>query len=151
MELLQVWILPCLYAFLASASFCLIFNIHGVGILICGFGGGLGWLAYLIAACAGCEIILCNFLAAVAITVYAEIMARIRRCPVTSYLLIALLPLVPGAGIYEAMRYCVEGDTELFLEVLLRTFGIAGALAIGTMLASSVLRVLFPIVHHIHR
>lgn len=151
MEFLQSWVLPCVYALLSSASFCLVFNIHGIGILICGLGGGLGWLAYLVSFAAGGGIIFSNFLAAIAITLYAEVMARIRRCPVTSYLLIALLPLVPGGGIYEAMRHCVAGDTELFLEVLLRTLGIAGALAIGTMLASSILRVLFPIVYHIHR
>lgn len=151
MDILQSWILPCAYALLASASFCLVFNIHGIGILICGLGGGLGWLVYLITDAAGGEIILCYFLAAIAITLYSEVMARIRRCPVTTYLLIALLPLVPGGGIYEAMRFCVEGDTNRFIETLLRTFGIAGALAIGTMLGASLLRVLFPIVHHIHR
>ena len=38
------YVLPCLWAFLACVGFTLVFNIHGVGKLICGFGGGLGWL-----------------------------------------------------------------------------------------------------------
>ena len=43
------YVLPCLWAFLACVGFTLVFNIHGVGKLICGFGGGLGWLVYLLA------------------------------------------------------------------------------------------------------
>ena len=42
------YVLPCLWAFLACVGFTLVFNIHGVGKLICGFGGGLGWLVYLL-------------------------------------------------------------------------------------------------------
>ena len=85
------YVLPCLWAFLACVGFTLVFNIHGVGKLICGFGGGLGWLVYLLAG----SSIVAAFLAAVAIGVFSEIMARLRRCPVTGYLLVALLP--PGS------------------------------------------------------
>ena len=113
------YVLPCLWAFLACVGFTLVFNIHGVGKLICGFGGGLGWLVYLLAG----SSIVAAFLAAVAIGVFSEIMARLRRCPVTGYLLVALLPLVPGGGIYYAMSYCVAGDTDRFLAELLHTFG----------------------------
>ena len=62
----------------------------------------------------------------------------------TGYLLVALLPLVPGGGIYYAMSYCVAGDTDRFLAELLHTFGMAAALAVGAMLASSVFRTVFP-------
>ena len=79
------------------------------------------------------------------------IFARIRKCPVTGYLIIALLPLVPGGGIYEAMRFCVQGDTQQFLSALVRTFGIAGALALGTVLGSSAIRILLPLMHRPHK
>ena len=73
-----------------------------------------------------------------------ELMARVRRCPVTGYLQVALLPLVPGAGIYNAMRYCVAGETDQFISTMLHTFGMAASLAVGAMLASTVLRTLLP-------
>ena len=109
------YVLPCLWAFLACVGFTLVFNIHGVGKLICGFGGGLGWLVYLLAG---------------------------------SSIVVALLPLVPGGGIYYAMSYCVAGDTDRFLAELLHTFGMAAALAVGAMLASSVFRTVFPRLYH---
>ena len=80
------------------------------------------------------------FLAAVSISLFSEVMARVRRCPVTGYLLVALLPLVPGGGIYYAMRYCVAGETQAFLDMLLHTLGMAAALAAGGILASSAFR-----------
>ena len=85
--------------------------------------------------------------AAVAITLYSEWMARIRRCPVTSYLIVALLPLVPGGGIYYAMRYSLSGDNQQFLATLLTVFGIAGTLALGALLASSVVRLFITFAH----
>ena len=120
------------------------FNIHGVGKLICGVGGALGWLIYLL----GGSSILAAFWASAAIGLFSEIMARLRRCPVTGYLLVALLPLVPGGGIYYAMRYCVAGDTQRFLDTLLHTFGMASALAVGAMMTASLFRAAYP---HLHR
>ena len=144
MELLQEFFLPCLWAFWASVAFGLVYNIHGGGILICGLGGALGWLVYLVMQQLPTGNILAAFIAAAAIAVFSECMARLRRCPVTGYLQVALLPLVPGSGIYYAMRYCVAGENELFLSTLFNTFGMAASLAVGAMLASTLVRIVMP-------
>ena len=136
LELCQRFILPCFYAFSACVGFTLIFNVHGKGKVICGLGGALGWLVYILVG----ETILGAFVAALSIGFYSEIMARLRHYPVTGYLLISLLSLVPGGGIYYAMRYCVLGDTMLFLSTLLYTFGVAAALAVGGILSSTLFR-----------
>ena len=41
-----LYLLPCVYAFLACIGFSMLFNIHGAGMLICAGGGALGWLCY---------------------------------------------------------------------------------------------------------
>lgn len=143
-EVLTAYFLPCLWAFCACLAFGLIFNIQGKGILITGVGGALGWLIYLLVLNWQNSDIFAGFVAAMGIAVYSELMARVRRCPVTGYLQIALLPLVPGAGIYRAMSYCVEGEMELFTTTLLHTMGFAAALSVGAMLASSVVRAILP-------
>ena len=147
MEFLTSFLLPCCWAFLACLGFGVVFNVQGAGILICGLGGALSWLVYLLVIAAGGGDITAAFFAAAFVGVYAEIMSRIRRCPVTGYIQVALLPLVPGSGIYYAMRYCVGGETELFLSTLLHTFGFAAAISVGAMLASSVFRALWPYMH----
>jgi len=147
MEWITSYLLPCLWAMLACVGFCIGFNIHGVGILICGFGGALGWLVFLIARPLFGSDIAAAFVAAMVIAGYSETLARIRRCPATGYLQVALLPLVPGAGVYYAMQYCVAGDTDRFLFTLLHTIGMAAALSVGAMLTTSVLRAVLPRIH----
>ena len=132
--------LPCVYAFFACLGFCFLFNNRGVGMLICCVGGALGWLVYLVSAPLVGSDLIQAFLAAVVIAVFSELMARVRRCPVTAYLLIALFPLVPGRGIYLTMLYCIQGETLLFLSTLVHTIGFAGCLAVGAMLVSAVVR-----------
>ena len=134
-------LLPCVYAFFACLGFCPVFNIRSVtGMVICCCGGALGWLVYLATAPFAQSAVIQSFFAAVTIAIYSEIVARIRKCPVTSYLLVALYPLVPGGGIYYTMAACIRGETQQFLESLLHTFGIAGALAVGAVLVSSTVR-----------
>lgn len=43
-----LYLLPCVYAFLACIGFSMLFNIHGAVMLICAGGGALGWLCYLL-------------------------------------------------------------------------------------------------------
>ena len=138
-EIFRELILPCVCAFVACLGFSVLFNIRGGGILICAFGGMLGWLCYLLAAPLGSDIVQC-FIAAVVMSAYSELMARIRRCPVTAYLLVALFPLVPGGGIYYSMEHAMNGETSLFMNTLLHTLGLAGALAVGVLTVASLVR-----------
>ena len=134
--------LPCLWAFLACIGFSVLFNIHGVGMFICAGGGALGWLCYLLTAPLVHSDIIQYFFAALVISAWSELMARLRKCPVTSYLLVALFPLVPGGGIYYTMQYAMSGETSLFLSTLLHTLSLAGALATGVLMVSSLMRLI---------
>lgn len=142
MELLTRFLLPCVYAFIACTGFCLLYNIRGFGIILCSLGGSLGWLVYLLAQETGGSGAVAAFLAGLAIAAYAEVMARIRRCPASGYLLIAFFPLVPGGGVYYTMVAFFNGDTERFMSVGRETLGVAGGLAIGVLLVSSLVRML---------
>lgn len=139
MEYLNEYILPVLFACIASGGFAVIYNIHGFGILICSLGGGVGWLVYLLSAPLANDITQ-TLLATIAIAIYSECMARIRRCPVTGYLLAGIFPFVPGGGVYYTMEHAINGETDLFLSTFLHTLGLAGALAVGVLLVSSLVR-----------
>lgn len=141
MELAQTFVFPCLWAFGACLAFAVIFNIHGLGIFICGAGGALGWLVYLLCSGPlGMVDMIAALLAGVSISAWSEIMARLRKCPVTGYLLVAFFPLVPGGGIYYAMEFAIAGQTRNFGNTLMHTMEFAGALALGVLLVSSAVR-----------
>jgi len=140
MEILTGYVFPCVCAFFACIGFSVLYNIHGFGMVICAVGGALGWLSYLLAGLAVDSDLLQVFIAALTISVYAELMARVRKCPVTGYLLVGLFPLVPGGGIYYAMEHAIYGETAEFISTLMHTLGMAGALAVGVLLVSSAVR-----------
>ncbi len=131
--------LYCLFAFVACLGFCPAFNVRGMGAFLCCLGGALSWAAYLLVIALGGNSFGASLVAAVAVAAYAEAMARVRKCPATSYSTIALFPLVPGLTIYQAMDHGIRGDTELFWETFFRTFGIAGCIALGLLLVSAAL------------
>lgn len=135
------WFPPCLYAFAACLGFCVIFNVRGPGAVLCSLGGGLAWMVYLLTGPAvGYNDLLQYFWSAVFLSFYAELMARVRKCPATGYMLVAFLPLVPGMGIYNMMNAALNGATEEFLLSGQHTLSIAGSLALGVLLASSLVR-----------
>ena len=130
-----------LYAYLGSFGFSLVSQMRGKICFLIGIGGALGWLVYLLCSPLGNEII-SYFLATVAAAVYSEIMARVMKKPVTCFIIAAVIPLVPGAGMYFTMEHGIKGETSLFTSTLLHTLCIAGALAVGIVLVSAVFRLI---------
>ena len=57
-------------------------------------------------------------------------------------LLTGIFPLVPGAGIYYTMSIGLSGAVQEALQKGLETAGIAGSLAVGILLVSTVFRVM---------
>lgn len=126
--------------FIACVGFAIIFNIHGNGMYICAFGGTLAWAVYCAVNYFTANIYIAYFLAAVVAAVYSEIMARVRKYPAISYLVIAIFPLIPGAGIYYATSFLLQGSREAFVQKSLQTVGIAGVIAVGILMVSTLVR-----------
>lgn len=133
-------LIHCVSSFLGCLGFAILFNLHGPGAILCTIGGTLSWLVYLLVLRAGCGDILANFWSALFASIYAESMARIRKYPAISYLVVAIFPMIPGAGAYHTMRYAVAGDMEGFATQGMHTVAIAGILAVGILLGSTVFR-----------
>ena len=126
--------------FIGCIGFAIQFNIHGPGILVCALGGVLAWSAYLACISLGCSVVYANLIGGLTASIYAELMARVRKYPAISYLVIAIFPLIPGAGVYYAMCHAVDGNTELFAQKGMETAAIAGAIALGILLVSTSFR-----------
>ena len=130
----------CFVSFVACAGFVIVFNIHGKGKLLCALGGAVTWAAYCVAEVLGCEPLLCCFIATCTAAVFSEAMARVRKYPAISYLVISLLPLIPGAGIYYTALYGIRGNMELAAEYGIQTLATAGVMAAGILVISTVVR-----------
>lgn len=126
--------------FLGTIGFSILFNIRGHRLVMAAFGGFLSWALFvLLGNVIGSEPIR-YFLVSVAISVYAEIMARILKTPTTTVLMTSLIPLVPGASLYYTMAYALESDITRFVEKAISTLKLAGALALGIVITTMVVR-----------
>ena len=133
------WI-TCLVSFVACAGFVIVFNIHGKGKWLCALGGAITWGAYCIALQLGCTPLWCCFIATCVAAIYSEAMARVRKYPAISYLVISLLPLIPGAGVYYTAQQAIRGDMPLAAEYGMNTLATAGVMAAGILVVSTAVR-----------
>ncbi len=133
-------LLTCFVSFVACAGFVIVFNIHGRGKMLCALGGAITWGAYCVAELIGCETLMCYFVATCVAAVFSEAMARVRRYPAISYLVISLLPLIPGAGIYYTALYAIRGDMTQAVQYGMNTLATAGVMAAGILIVSTAVR-----------
>jgi uncharacterized membrane protein YjjB (DUF3815 family) len=121
-------------------GFSIIFNIHGKGGLLCALGGVIAWLVYSLVVRFGGNDLTGYFWATLVAAAYSETMARVRKCPAISYLVVAIFPLIPGAGVYYTMRHAVLGQMDQFATQLMHTAAIAGIMAVAILLVSTSVR-----------
>lgn len=135
--------LAAISSFTATFGFGILFNIKGNKLFLAGIGGMLGGVVYYLCKELLYSEVLSLFLASIAFSLYSEILSRICRTPVTTFIICALIPLVPGKGMYETMRYAVAGNAITALQTGLDTLSYAGSLALGIILISTVMRFLW--------
>lgn len=132
------YVIQILAAMLGCLGFGLVFNIHGSGFFLCVLGGGICWAVYSAMLHFGYNDLIAYFTAAMIGAIYAEAMARIRKYPAISYLVISILPLIPGAGVYYTTNHLVRGNMEAFSAQGIHTLAIAGVIAIGILSVSTI-------------
>lgn len=134
----SIQLIACL---VGCVGFAILFNIHGPGGLLCTLGGVLAWATYSIVIWLGGDDLSGYLWSTIFSSVYSEVMARIRKYPAISYLLISIFPLIPGASVYYTMTHAVKGDMAAFADTGMHTIGIAGAIAVGILLVSTTFRI----------
>lgn len=135
---MTIMIIQTFVSFIASLGFGIIFNIRGKKPLFAALGGGLSWLCYLFFSRFNISDVLAFFLSSVIFSIYSEICARILKTPVTTIVVCALIPLVPGAGMYYTMYETITGNISGAIELGLTTIANAGSLALGVIFVSTI-------------
>ena len=121
-------------------GFSFLFNVRGRGLVLCIVGAVLCWGVYDLVLMAGGDDNAAMFLGSIFAAIYAEVMARVRKCPAIGFLVLALLPLIPGSSLYYTMNYAVRGDMAMFATKGMSTVVLAGLMAAGVLLVSTSVR-----------
>ena len=131
-----------LVASVGSIGFAILFNIRGRRLASVAVGGALCWLLFLLLNRGIKNEVICFFLVAMLVSLYDEIMARVLKSPTTVFLLPSLVPLIPGASLYYTMVGAVSKHQADFLARAVHTVELAGALAIGIIASTLIVRVI---------
>lgn len=134
-------IIKSICSLIGSIGFGVLFNIRGKRLIFAGIGGGLSWFFYLLFLHTFSMQTLAYFVASIAASIYSEILARVLKCPVTTFIICSIIPIVPGSGMYYTMFESIQGNVEKSLFTGVNTLFAAGAIAIGIILVSSTTRV----------
>ncbi len=129
------------WAAAATVGFALLFDLRPRDIPLAAVGATLGWGVYAVARDAGTGTA-AYFAAATAIGLWAEISGALAKRPASIYIVCAILPIVPGGGMYRTMLESVRGNLMGSLSVGFETLMAAGAIAAGLAVSSAISRLL---------
>ena len=130
-------------ALLGSLGFAALFNIRGKKLIFATIGGFLSWATYLAAACSNANPYFCGFISTVLTTLYAEVMARMVKTPVTVFLVSATIPLIPGAALYRAMKCLMHRNYAGFSKEGTYTLLFAASMSAGITFTTVVFRMIW--------
>ncbi|WP_127848664.1 threonine/serine exporter family protein [Lacticaseibacillus hulanensis] len=123
------------FCYASTVAFAICINVPRRGLNCAGIAGMLGWVVYWLLYKAGVSVLIGNLLGAFAIGIAGVLFARWKKMPVIMFNIPGLVPLVPGATAYEAVRAFVSNDMDQGIQLLVRVIMVAGSIAVGFMFA----------------
>lgn len=109
-------------------------------LIYCSITGAMGWMVYLIGVRLTKDEIVSMFFAALVVSLLSHIFARIRKAPVTIFLIPGILPLVPGVGMVRSIYYNIISNSEMSSYNLSLTVQTAGAIAVAILIMDTCFR-----------
>lgn len=126
-----------LAAYVGTVAFAVLFGVPRKYYLDSGLCGMLGWLLYLILMnYTGLSVANMVFFATVLVTFTAMVLAIVRKCPITVYLICGIFPLVPGAGIFWTTYNVVSEQFGAALHTGVTALKVTVAIAFGIILVA---------------
>ena len=128
-------ILAC---FVATIFFSVLLNQPPKTMVLSGIIGTVGYVVFVLFS----QTTMAYFFATLAIAILCEIAARLFKKAATIFLVSALIPIVPGLGLYRTMRYLVEENLGLAAQVgsetLMGICAIALAITFSSIIFSNI-------------
>lgn len=135
-------IIQIISAFVGTLLFALMFNISKKELIYCGLIGAFGWAIYLSVIDLTSSAPTAAIIATLIISTTSQILARIRKNPVTIYQISGIIPLVPGVGMYNTLQQFVIKEYDSAILYFSDTMQVASAIAVGLLLVTSTNKVL---------
>lgn len=124
-------------AFSASFCFSVMFNVPKRELIFCSMAGSCGWVMFLFVREMYNSPVIATFFAVIVIAAVCRLLAYRRKMPITVFLIPVIIPLVPGAGIYNTMYNIVINDLVVAARTGVEALKIASVIAIAIIIVLS--------------
>lgn len=131
-----------IYCFIATAFFCYLMNSPKKTILLSSLISAFGYIIYEIIFLNNSEsIFIAYFLASLFISVSGEIISKILKIPSLIVIFPAVIPLVPGIGLYHSLISFIQKNMDLFTKYAYETLFISLIIASTIAITRSIFNV----------
>lgn len=127
-------LIQCIAAMFASAAFGWLLRQPKRTMLFTSLIGVNGYVIYLLMG----QGSMAYFVASLAVGLLCELAARVMRMATTLFLVSAIIPLVPGLGLYRTMMYIAEENFAMALSTGVETLTGIGAIALSLTIATTI-------------
>lgn len=134
-------IIQLLAALVGSLGFAALFNLHGKKLIVSALGGLGAWTVYLALNSVLTNANLSALITCALITLHSEFLARKMRAPAIIFMVVATIPLIPGAGLYRTAGALMTGNWQGVAENGLPTLLFAASMSAGIALVSLLFRI----------
>lgn len=120
-----------LAAGLGTVAFAVMFGVRREHFIDCGILGAISWLAYMVLSRLRYTELPAVFVSCFLVVMASRILAVLRKCPITVFLMTSLFPLLPGISFYRSVYYMLTGNDELSMRFAMECFLIAFTIAVS--------------------
>ena len=134
----SLWV-QVLAAFVGTVGFSVLFGAPRGRYVECGLAGAAGWALYRLCIVGGSPAE-AAFVGATAVGLASGLLARLRHCPSTVFLICGIIPLVPGGGIFWTAYHIVRDQLPQALATGFAALKVTIAIALGIIVAGFVVK-----------
>ncbi len=149
-ELLLRSVILFLSATFGTFGFALVLHVPRRAWIPASIMGGIAYLVYWLLAHLWLSDPAANFVGALIGSLLAQICARKMRMIATVFLMLSIIPLVPGVGLYRCMHYLAQNMYSAGASEGVKAMVVIGMIALGLGVGNYLFRI-FDKLHHRHR
>ncbi len=131
-----------IFIFIGTLSVAGSANVRAKQLFLCGIGGVISHISFFVLEYMETDEGVSVFITSAVITLYAEIMARTVKTPATVFLYSAIVPILPGRGLFHTVMYLIQKNSEGFISQGIYTIIRSVAISLGIVTASSIYKLL---------
>ena len=139
-------LLPIFFAFMAAMFFSFLFNVPNRSVLVTASIAGIGYMVFIFSNSFTGADLTGYFAGTFVMAVLSEIAARVMKMATTTFITIAVIPLVPGLDLYKTMQFVVQNDYGAAIQTGTHAMLAAGAIAMAIAINTLIMKFLIQIV-----